>query len=66
MTERRFVIVENDGYDGEKDITHFPTLRQAFAYQADRYTPDEIESLHVDIRQDWQDENGEWQGEYVY
>jgi hypothetical protein len=66
MTDRRFVIVENAGYEGEKDITHFPTLREAFAYQRGHYEPDEIEELHVDIRQDWTDENGEEFSEYVY
>jgi hypothetical protein len=66
MTERRFVIVENAGYEGERDITHFPTLREAMAYQRGHYEPDEVEELRVDIRQDWTDENGEEHQEYVY
>jgi hypothetical protein len=66
MTERRFVIVEKAGYEGERDITHFPTLREAFAYQRGHYEPEEVEELHVDIRQDWTDENGDLQQEYVY
>jgi hypothetical protein len=65
MRNRRFVIVEQAGYEGEQDITHFPTLREAMAYQRGHYEPDEVEELHVDIRQDWTDDDGDHQ-EYVY
>ena len=65
---KRFVIVEKAGYIGECDITHFPTLREAMAYQRGHYEPDEVEELHVDIRWDEiDDETGEpVTQEYVY
>ena len=67
MKDRRFTIVENAGYVGETDITSFLTLREAMAYQRGHYEPDEIEELHVDIRQDWtNEETGEEMSEYVY
>jgi len=66
MKDRRFTIVEQAGYEGERDITSYPTLREAFAHLSERYEPGETESLRVDIRQDWTDEKGEEFSEYVY
>jgi hypothetical protein len=72
VKDRRFTIVENAGYVGECDITSFPTLREAMSYRERKYTPEELDEfdpdcLHVDIRQDWTDEEtGEPMGEYVY
>jgi hypothetical protein len=72
VKDRRFTIVEKAGYVGETEITSFPSLRQAMDYMDRKYTPEERdpfdpECLHVDIRQDWTDEEtGEEMGEYVY
>jgi hypothetical protein len=66
MKDRRFAIVEQAGYVGEREITSYPTLREAFAHLEQHYEPDEVQELHVDIRQDWTDENGEEHQEYVY
>jgi hypothetical protein len=69
--DSKFVVVENAGYIGECDITSFDTLREAFDYVAANYDDDERDPdspycLHVDIRQDWTDDDGTERQEYTY
>lgn len=70
MTNRKFTVVENAGYEGERDVTSFDTLGQALAWLNGQYSdaeknPFDPDSLHVDIRQDWTDDEGE-HSEYCY
>lgn len=69
--DRRFTVVEQAGYVGERDITSFPTLSEALAHIDSHYDADERDQfhkdcLHVDVRQDWTDDSGEERSEYVY
>ena len=69
MDNRKFVVVEQAGYDGEYEARDFPTYREASDWMTKKYTKDELDSMHpdclnVDIRQDWTDEEGE-HSEYV-
>jgi hypothetical protein len=64
MRNRKWVIVENAGYIGECDIATCSSYREALHYQNSHYDADEREELHVDIRQDWTDDDGDHQ-EYV-
>ncbi len=71
MTDRRFTIVERAGYEGERDIISFPRLNDAHSWMEASYTCFEMDSnhpdsLHVAIRQDWTDSDGNEQAEYVY
>lgn len=70
MIDRKFTVVENAGYVGEQDIRSFDTFRDACAFMKLQYSANELDglhpdSLHVDIRQDWSDDEGAHQ-EYVY
>lgn len=70
VTNRRFTVVEQAGYIGEKDIKSFPRWPDAQAYIDKNYSADEMDSeskncLHVEIRQDWTEEDGDHK-EYVY
>ena len=44
-----FVVVENVGEAGERDVVRAPTFGRAFDEQRRRYTPDELDRLHVAI-----------------
>lgn len=66
----KYTIVENAGYVGERDITSFPTQREARAHRERHYDRDELDSsdpncLHVYIRYDWTDEDGKEQSEFL-
>jgi len=54
-----YTVVENAGYEGERDIRTFASLITADRWMAGWYEPDEIETLHVLIRRDCGDER-EW------
>jgi hypothetical protein len=71
MNNRRFTVVEMAGYEGERDIRSFDTLREAMDFMDNQYSEEERDQfhddcLHPDIRQDWEDEDGEEHSEYVY
>jgi hypothetical protein len=66
---KRFVIVEQSGYEGERDTSAHADLMAAITHRAKTYDADELDPespncLHVGIRMDWTDEAGEHQ-EYV-
>ena len=70
MTDERYTVVENAGYEGETDIRSFPTRQKAEnwikrRYYADERDPHHPNSLHVEIRHDWTDAHGDEHGEYV-
>lgn len=44
-----FVVVENVGEAGERDVVRAQTYRQAYDERRRRYTPDELDDLHVAI-----------------
>jgi hypothetical protein len=48
----RYTVVENAGYEGERDIRSFSNLIRADAFVRRWYDEDEIETLHVAIRKD--------------
>jgi hypothetical protein len=54
-----YTVVENAGYEGERDIRTFASLIAVDRWMAGWYEPDEIETLHVLIRRDCGDER-EW------
>jgi hypothetical protein len=57
-------VVENAGYEGEREIRTFSNLIRADRFVTRWYEPDEIETLHVLIRRDWIDEDGKPHSEY--
>jgi hypothetical protein len=61
----KYVVVENAGYDGEREIKTFSNLIRADDFVRHWYEPDEIETLHVLIRKDWVEENGVERREFV-
>lgn len=67
---KRFVIVEQSGYVGERDATAHADLLAAIAHRERTYTPDELNPessvcLNVGIRMDWTDDEGNEHSEYV-
>ena len=44
-----YIVIENAGYDGERDIKSFYVFRAALNYMRTHYDDDEIDSLHVAI-----------------
>ena len=72
MSERRnitFVVVENSGYVGERDVVKFADALSAIRHRSAVYDADELDTghpacLHVGIRMDWTDVDGE-QSEYI-
>ena len=72
MKNRRFTVVERAGYEGEQDVaSDFPTWYEAQKWIDSHYSDEERdaespECLHLDIRQDWEDEHGNFCCEYVY
>ncbi len=47
-----WIVVENAGYNGERDLRSFPTWKEADTWAHQQYDEDEFEKLHVDIRRD--------------
>jgi hypothetical protein len=45
----KFIVVENAGYTGEKDVKQFSTFNTARTWMYRNYTYDEVDQLHVDI-----------------
>lgn len=72
MTARtgiRFVVVEQAGYVGERDVATFGDAMAAIRHRSAVYDADELDTghpayLHVGIRMDWTDADGE-QSEYI-
>jgi hypothetical protein len=54
-----YTVVENAGYEGERDIRTFASLIAADRWLTRWYAPDEIDTLHVVVRRDCGDER-EW------
>ncbi|HKD75696.1 MAG TPA: hypothetical protein VKB76_09385 [Ktedonobacterales bacterium] len=51
-----FTVVEQAGYVGEQDVrTCFSTAQAALAWRKRHYGADEIESMHVEVRKDFED-----------
>lgn len=49
-----YTVVENSGMENECDVEGgFPTARGAYAYIEKVYTEDEVESLTVRVRKDF-------------
>ena len=48
----RYTVVENAGYEGERDVRTFERFLDADRWIRSRYGDDEVESLHVLIRRD--------------
>ena len=70
MHNVRYVVVERSGYVGETDVTSFDDDREARKwiaghYDADELDPDSPECLHVALRTDWTDDDGEERQEYM-
>lgn len=64
-----FVVVEKAGYVGEQDCGTFADAVTAIRHRAETYDADELDPshpdcLHVGIRMDWIDADGE-QSEYI-
>lgn len=57
---RVYTVVENAGYERETDILSFPTFREASAFTRKQYDHDEIDTLHVMIRTDFEDGTQEY------
>jgi hypothetical protein len=60
----KYTVVENAGYEGEREIHTFANIIRADRFIARWYGEDEIETLHVLIRRDWIDEDGTKHSEY--
>jgi hypothetical protein len=60
----KYTVVENAGYEGEREIHTFSNIIRADRFIARWYGEDEIETLHVLIRRDWIDEDGTKHSEY--
>lgn len=64
MKDKRYTVVEQAGYVGEQDIISYPKAEQAWehirksysASERDQFDPD---CLHVEVRLDYTDDNGE-------
>ena len=56
MKQTFYTVVEDAGYEGERDIRTFPSLIAADRWVQKFYGADEIETLHVLIRRDRGDE----------
>lgn len=48
----RYVVVENAGYDGERDVHDTSERERAESWMRQTYTPDEIQELHVAVAHD--------------
>jgi hypothetical protein len=48
----RYVVVENAGYIGERDVHGAPERGRAESWMRQTYTPDEIDELHVAVAHD--------------
>jgi len=48
----RYVVVENAGYVGERDVHDTPERERAESWMRQTYTPDEIQELHVAVAHD--------------
>lgn len=48
----RYVVVENAGYVGERDVHETPERERAESWMRQTYTPDEIHELHVAVAHD--------------
>jgi hypothetical protein len=59
-----YTVVENAGYEGEREIRTFSNLIRADRFVTRWYEPEEIYTLHVCIRRDWIDEAGKPHSEY--
>jgi hypothetical protein len=49
MSGREYIVVENAGYVGERDVKRRPSFKEARKWMAGNYDCDEIDSLHVAI-----------------
>lgn len=63
MKDKRYTVVENAGYVGERDITSYPTAREAWAHIESHYDADERDQFHPDclhpeVRLDYTDDDG--------
>lgn len=70
MKNRKFVIVEQAGYEGETDVCSYDQLSDALGHLRTEYTDEERDPfhpdcLHVGVRQDWTDEDGTERQEYA-
>ncbi|WP_404478907.1 hypothetical protein [Novosphingobium sp. BL-52-GroH] len=48
----RYVVVENAGYVGERDVHDTPERERAESWMRQTYTPDETQELHVAVAHD--------------
>jgi hypothetical protein len=46
---REYIVVENAGYEGERDVKRKPSFTEASKWMRNSYDLDEIDSLHVAI-----------------
>lgn len=44
-----YTVVENSGYDREKDVFSHTSYWEALSYRARHYTDSEIREMHVEI-----------------
>lgn len=69
ITKNKWVVVEKAGYIGEREVAEFAASRDAWRYieanysddQRDTHGYDRPDNLHIDVRCDWTDEDGDHQ-----
>ncbi|SHH47331.1 hypothetical protein SAMN05444169_7628 [Bradyrhizobium erythrophlei] len=51
-----YIVVENAGYVGERDVKYHTTLQLAYSWARNNYSDTELDTLHVAICRE--DKNG--------